>query len=117
MTVQGTAAKLIALSDINQIERMRRERTMWALRYAHVGWRVFPLCSPFGEHVHRNPQTGEKNPCTSPGKVPLIRWQAGATTDPGMTGILQQSRAPFVLLRIRVDGRESLQGFVQSLPW
>src|SRR5438874_13756708 len=40
----------------------------------------------------------------------------GATTDPGMTGILQQSQAPFVLLRIRVNGRESLQEFVQSLP-
>ncbi len=41
----------------------------------------------------------------------------GATTDPGMTGILQQSQAPFMLLRIRVDGRESVQSFVQSLPW
>ncbi len=41
----------------------------------------------------------------------------GATTDPGMTGVLQQSRAPFVLLRIRVDGREALQRFIQSLPW
>jgi peptidoglycan/xylan/chitin deacetylase (PgdA/CDA1 family) len=41
----------------------------------------------------------------------------GATTDPGMTGVLQQSEEPFVLLRIRVDGRESFQGFVKSLPW
>ncbi len=38
-----------------------------------------------------------------------------ATTDPGMTGIVQQSQAPFVLLRVRVDGRESLQGFEESV--
>lgn len=38
-----------------------------------------------------------------------------ATTDPGMTGIVQQSQAPFVLLRVRVDGRESLQEFEGSI--
>jgi peptidoglycan/xylan/chitin deacetylase (PgdA/CDA1 family) len=41
----------------------------------------------------------------------------GATTDPGITGIVQQSQEPFILLRIRVDGRESFEGFVKSLPW
>jgi len=41
----------------------------------------------------------------------------GATTDPGQTGVYQLSDAPFVLLRIRVDGRESFVGFVDSLPW
>ncbi len=40
----------------------------------------------------------------------------GATTDPGMTGVLQQSLEPFTLLRIRVDGRESLETFMKSLP-
>lgn len=39
-----------------------------------------------------------------------------ATTDPGMTGIYQQSNAPFVLLRIRVDGRASFLNFVNSIP-
>lgn len=38
-----------------------------------------------------------------------------ATTDPGMTGIVQQSQQPFALLRVRVDGRESLQEFEQSV--
>jgi peptidoglycan/xylan/chitin deacetylase (PgdA/CDA1 family) len=38
-----------------------------------------------------------------------------AVTDPGMTGIVQQSQAPFVLLRVRVDGRESLQEFEDSV--
>ncbi len=41
----------------------------------------------------------------------------GATTDPGVTGTLQQSLSPFILLRIRVDGRESLYDFEGSLPW
>jgi len=41
----------------------------------------------------------------------------GATTDPGVTGITQQSADPFVLLRIRVDGRSSLLVFEQSMPW
>lgn len=40
----------------------------------------------------------------------------GATTDPGQTGTYQHSQTPFDLLRIRVDGRESLQGFTTSLP-
>ncbi len=41
----------------------------------------------------------------------------GATTDPGVTGTLQDNQAPFVLLRIRVDGRETFPEFVGSLPW
>jgi peptidoglycan/xylan/chitin deacetylase (PgdA/CDA1 family) len=39
----------------------------------------------------------------------------GATTDPGMTGTVQSSMEPFVLLRIRVDGRSTLQFFEQNL--
>jgi hypothetical protein len=35
----------------------------------------------------------------------------GATTDPGRTGIIQDGATPFDLLRIRVDGRESLGTF------
>ncbi len=41
----------------------------------------------------------------------------GATTDPGATGTMQDSTVPFELLRIRVDGRNSLQEFEQSMPW
>jgi peptidoglycan/xylan/chitin deacetylase (PgdA/CDA1 family) len=39
-----------------------------------------------------------------------------ATTDPGATGTLQSSLTPLALLRIRVDGRESLPAYLQSLP-
>ncbi|TMC22145.1 MAG: hypothetical protein E6J34_07285 [Chloroflexi bacterium] len=42
---------------------------------------------------------------------------ADATTDPGATGIKQSSQAPMALLRIRVDGRNSLADFMKSLPW
>jgi peptidoglycan/xylan/chitin deacetylase (PgdA/CDA1 family) len=38
-----------------------------------------------------------------------------ATTDPGMTGDLQNSLTPLALLRIRVDGRSSLPFFIQTL--
>jgi len=41
----------------------------------------------------------------------------GATTDPGRTGIDQSGLAPFDLLRIRVDGRSTLDTFVQEMPW
>lgn len=40
----------------------------------------------------------------------------GATTDPGQTGTNQNSQSPFDLLRLRIDGRESFQGFIASLP-
>lgn len=40
----------------------------------------------------------------------------GATTDPGLTGYIQSSNAPFDLLRIRMDGRDPALGFTQQLP-
>lgn len=40
----------------------------------------------------------------------------GATTDPGVTGISQNSQDPFVLLRLRIDGRDTLDNFIARLP-
>ncbi len=40
----------------------------------------------------------------------------GATTDPGMSGIYQNSLRPLDLLRVRVDGRSDLQFFENSIP-
>ncbi len=40
----------------------------------------------------------------------------GATTDPPPVGMAQDSQKPFILLRVRVDGRKSLQGFYASIP-
>ena len=41
----------------------------------------------------------------------------GAATDPGQSGVYQDSLTPFALLRVRVDGRSTLQNFEYSLPW
>ncbi len=38
-----------------------------------------------------------------------------ATTDPGPTGVMQSSLTPFVLLRLRIDGRSSLQFFINTI--
>ncbi|MBO0795152.1 MAG: polysaccharide deacetylase family protein, partial [Ktedonobacteraceae bacterium] len=38
-----------------------------------------------------------------------------ATTDPGPTGIIQSSQAPFALLRLRIDGRFSLPFFENTI--
>jgi hypothetical protein len=38
-----------------------------------------------------------------------------ATTDPGPTGVTQSSHTPFVLLRLRIDGRNSLQSFINTM--
>jgi hypothetical protein len=38
-----------------------------------------------------------------------------ATTDPGQTGVIHHSLTPFVLLRLRIDGRSSLQFFIDTL--
>ncbi len=40
----------------------------------------------------------------------------GATTDPGLTGVEQNSLSPFVLLRLRVDGRDGIGRFIARLP-
>lgn len=40
-----------------------------------------------------------------------------ATTDPGPTGVIQSSLSSLALLRIRIDGRETLQQFVTSMPF
>ena len=39
-----------------------------------------------------------------------------ATTDPGPTGVIQSSLASLALLRLRIDGRESLFQFINTLP-
>jgi peptidoglycan/xylan/chitin deacetylase (PgdA/CDA1 family) len=39
-----------------------------------------------------------------------------ATTDPGPTGFIQSSLTPLAMLRIRVDGRETIPQFTGSLP-
>jgi bifunctional DNA primase/polymerase-like protein/uncharacterized protein DUF5906/primase-like protein len=50
----------------------------FALRYASIGFHVFPLHS-----IRFDGQCGcGKEDCTSPGKHPRIKWKAGASCDP-----------------------------------
>lgn len=73
------------------------------------------FCYPSGEpfrHYSLALQQEMVNLLTQDGYV-------GATTDPGgqmPTGVMQSSLTPFKLLRLRVDGRATLQDFIGSLP-
>ncbi len=79
----------------------------------HLGIPIQQFCYPSGEpfrHGSLSLQQAVIALVTASGYV-------GATNDPGMVGPIQNSLDPLVLLRNRVDGRESLAGFTQSLPW
>ena len=71
------------------------------------------FCYPAGEPFNHGTQAEQQQ------IVSLLAQDGyvGATTDPGATGTVQDSTAPFELLRIRVDGRSSLQEFEGSMPW
>ncbi len=78
----------------------------------HLGIPIQQFCYPSGEPFRSG--TWEARQLIV--KLLATDGYVGATTDPGMTGILQNSLTPFVLLRIRVDGRSTLQFFKESLP-
>ncbi|MBX5456297.1 MAG: polysaccharide deacetylase family protein [Thermogemmatispora sp.] len=78
----------------------------------HLGIPIQQFCYPSGEPFrHGTPL--EQARITA---MLAADGYVGATTDPGLTGWLQQSTRPFALLRIRVDGRENLAEFIASLP-
>lgn len=79
----------------------------------HLGVSIQQFCYPSGEPFKNGSITARQQ------IVALLAADGyvGATTDPGMSGVYQNSAAPFVLLRIRVDGRSTLQFFMNSLPW
>ena len=70
------------------------------------------FCYPTGEPFHH------EKPVVQQAVMALLAQDGyiGATTDPPPVGITQDSQKPFILLRVRVDGRESLQGFYASIP-
>jgi peptidoglycan/xylan/chitin deacetylase (PgdA/CDA1 family) len=78
----------------------------------NLGVPIQQFCYPSGEPFRHG------TPALKQQIVSLLAQDGyiGATTDPGVTGTMQDSRAPFVLLRVRVDGRSSLKVFEQSLP-
>jgi peptidoglycan/xylan/chitin deacetylase (PgdA/CDA1 family) len=79
----------------------------------HLGIVIQQFCYPSGEPFNHG-TVAEREQIVA---LLAADGYVGATTDPGISGIDQSSTAPFVLLRIRVDGRSSLQFFKDSLPW
>ena len=79
----------------------------------HLGTVIQQFCYPSGEPFNHGSLAARQQ------IVALLASDGyvGATTDPGMSGTYQNSTDPFVLLRIRVDGRSDLQFFMDSLPW
>lgn len=78
----------------------------------HLGIAIQQFCYPSGEPFRHGTLSAQQQ------IVSLLAADGyiGATTDPGMSGIIQQSLSPFVLLRIRVDGRSTQQFFIHTLP-
>jgi peptidoglycan/xylan/chitin deacetylase (PgdA/CDA1 family) len=99
---------------LNSLEQAQQELQISKITLEqNLGIVVQQFCYPAGEPFRRGSWYARQ-------QIVLFLAQdgyVGATTDPGITGIEQQSQEPFILLRIRVDGRESLQEFVSSLPW
>ena len=79
----------------------------------HLGIAIQQFCYPSGEPFRNGTLWAQQQ------IVSLLAADGyiGATTDPGISGIIQQSLSPFVLLRIRVDGRSTQQFFIYTLPW
>ena len=78
----------------------------------HLGVVMQQFCYPAGEPFQHGTLAARQQIVA----LLLADGYVGATTDPGMTGTVQSSGAPFVLLRVRVDGRSSFQDFTYSLP-
>jgi peptidoglycan/xylan/chitin deacetylase (PgdA/CDA1 family) len=77
----------------------------------HLGISIQHFCYPDGEPFKGNDITLQQ-------KVVALLAANGyvdATTDPGQTGVIQSSLKPFALLRLRIDGRSSLQFFINTL--
>jgi hypothetical protein len=79
----------------------------------HLGEVIQQFCYPSGEPFNHGSLAARQQ------IVALLAADGyvGATTDPGISGTYQNSSEPFVLLRIRVDGRSDLKFFMESLPW
>lgn len=77
----------------------------------HLGISIQHFCYPNGGPFKGNNVTLQQ-------KVVALLASNGyidATTDPGPTGVIQSSLKPLALLRLRIDGRSSLQSFINTL--
>lgn len=77
-----------------------------------LGVGIQQFCYPAGGPFHHG------TPVVQRAIMALLQQDGyiGATTDPPPVGMTQESQKPFLLLRVRVDGRESLQAFSKSIP-
>jgi peptidoglycan/xylan/chitin deacetylase (PgdA/CDA1 family) len=77
-----------------------------------LGIIIQQFCYPTGEPFHH------EKPVVQQAIMALLEQDGyiGATTDPPPVGMTQDSQKPFILLRVRVDGRESLQEYFNSFP-
>ncbi|HEY7414889.1 MAG TPA: polysaccharide deacetylase family protein, partial [Ktedonobacteraceae bacterium] len=75
---------------------------------SHLGIPIQHFCYPNGGPFKGN-DTALQNAV-----VQLLAQQGyvSATTDPGPTGTIQSSLSPLALLRLRIDGRYTLQQFI-----
>jgi peptidoglycan/xylan/chitin deacetylase (PgdA/CDA1 family) len=76
-----------------------------------LGIVIQQFCYPTGEPFHH------EKPVVQQAIMALLEQDGyiGATTDPPPVGMTQNSQKPFILLRVRVDGRESLQEYFNSI--
>jgi len=76
-----------------------------------LGMAIQQFCYPTGEPFHH------EQPVVQQAIMTLLEQDGyiGATTDPPPMGMTQDSQKPFILLRVRVDGRETLQDFFRSI--
>lgn len=79
----------------------------------HLGIPIQQFCYPSGEPFRHGSLALQQ------AVIALVtaNGYVGATNDPGLVGPTQSSLTPLLLLRNRVDGRESFIAFTQSLPW
>jgi hypothetical protein len=77
----------------------------------HLGISIQHFCYPNGGPFKGDNITLQQNVAA----LLTANGYIDATTDPGRTGVIQSSLNPFALLRLRVDGRSSLQSFIDTL--
>jgi peptidoglycan/xylan/chitin deacetylase (PgdA/CDA1 family) len=109
-TVHHISLGWIVIGDPQQTQQ--ELQVSQATLQKQLGIAIQQFCYPSGEPF-RNGTALEQQRITA---MLAADGYIGATTDPGRTGYLQSSTTPFALLRIRVDGRETLSEFIASIP-
>jgi peptidoglycan/xylan/chitin deacetylase (PgdA/CDA1 family) len=77
----------------------------------HLGIRIQHFCYPYGEPFKNDKLLLQREIVA----LLVAHGYVDATTAPGPTGVIQNSLTPFAFLRLRIDGRTSLQSFIHTL--